>query len=224
MGWAGDEICEAFTTSSGEPCRCRAKFVCNDVNLCGRHRGRGAVEIPTTWCEALTSKGSRCTRKASDLVESRFLCTQHSPRDRVCAICYMTMKSDAMRVLQRCGHRFHTGCVMKWEGAGGTTCPLCRTRIQQPDRNPASTPVLEGYQRVMVATLAVAIEGENPDSMSFRSRLFDLMHRSTLQQNVSENTFANLLEIVARSDDSAELLSNIGFEPHVLAARATPMP
>lgn len=177
------------------------------------------------WCEALTAKGSRCTRKASDLVDSRFLCTQHSPRNRVCAICYLTMRPDATRELQRCKHEFHTECVSKWEAAGGTTCPLCRTRIQSPGRTDASTiPALEGYQRVLVAALAVAIE-EGSGAMSYRSQLFDLMHRSsTLQQNVSEHTFAHLLEVVARSDDSDDMLSNIGFEPHVLAARATPMP
>jgi hypothetical protein len=49
-----------------------------------------------------------------------------------CAMCILELSDgDSVRVLARCGHRFHADCVGAWLRLH-TTCPLCRGRVVAP--------------------------------------------------------------------------------------------
>lgn len=43
-----------------------------------------------------------------------------------CAICFTEMHDHDSHVLDECGHRFHTACVVTWFRSKHETCPLCR--------------------------------------------------------------------------------------------------
>lgn len=36
-------------------------------------------------------------------------------------------------ILEDCGHQFHIKCIMEWFRKGHKTCPLCRSRPEEPD-------------------------------------------------------------------------------------------
>ncbi|XP_019187695.1 PREDICTED: RING-H2 finger protein ATL64-like [Ipomoea nil] len=49
-----------------------------------------------------------------------------------CAICITEFSDgEAGMELERCGHRFHAGCMEKWmaHGTGQANCPLCRAPV-----------------------------------------------------------------------------------------------
>nr|AWW16495.1 putative E3 ubiquitin-protein ligase [Ipomoea pes-caprae] len=49
-----------------------------------------------------------------------------------CAICITEFSDgEAGMELERCGHRFHAGCMEKWlaHGTGEANCPLCRSPV-----------------------------------------------------------------------------------------------
>ncbi|CAD6334066.1 unnamed protein product [Miscanthus lutarioriparius] len=49
-----------------------------------------------------------------------------------CAVCIVELRDgDSVRVLPRCGHRFHADCVGAWLRLHAT-CPLCRGRVIAP--------------------------------------------------------------------------------------------
>ncbi|KAG0517746.1 hypothetical protein BDA96_09G115700 [Sorghum bicolor] len=49
-----------------------------------------------------------------------------------CAVCIVELRDgDSVRVLPRCGHRFHADCVGAWLRLHAT-CPLCRGRVVAP--------------------------------------------------------------------------------------------
>ena len=59
-----------------------------------------------------------------------------SMQSDTCAICFEDYQSnDAVKVLPRCGHRFHPACVESWARTfvaarkGCPTCPLCNDKI-----------------------------------------------------------------------------------------------
>ena len=49
----------------------------------------------------------------------------------VCAICLDEMGEgdppSSLHVLERCGHRFHSNCLIGWLKQGTVTCPSCRS-------------------------------------------------------------------------------------------------
>ena len=48
-----------------------------------------------------------------------------SPAEGNCAICYEAFTEQPCHALEECGHRFHTGCAIRWFRSNGS-CPLCR--------------------------------------------------------------------------------------------------
>ena len=52
-----------------------------------------------------------------------------------CAICTVDWGvGDEIRILSRCRHKFHKGCIDTWLREH-ETCPMCRTAVVQPDVN-----------------------------------------------------------------------------------------
>jgi hypothetical protein len=50
-----------------------------------------------------------------------------------CAVCLEALEAgDVCCVLPACRHEFHRECMRRWFLTGKTTCPLCRTKVQQP--------------------------------------------------------------------------------------------
>ncbi|GER56897.1 RING/U-box superfamily protein [Striga asiatica] len=49
-----------------------------------------------------------------------------------CAVCLSEFEEkEIVRLLPRCGHSFHIGCIDMWFHSH-TTCPLCRSPVEQP--------------------------------------------------------------------------------------------
>ena len=52
-----------------------------------------------------------------------------SPRDSkcqsTCSVCLDIIESKDYSVT-KCGHKFHTSCLLQWARTGKTSCPLCR--------------------------------------------------------------------------------------------------
>src|SRR6056300_1331717 len=60
-----------------------------------------------------------------------------------CAICYTNMLHSQPR--QKCGHRFHDRCIVRWFQTGHHTCPLCRSVLSEDtlsdnEHDPTYTP------------------------------------------------------------------------------------
>ncbi|CAA6661836.1 unnamed protein product [Spirodela intermedia] len=58
-----------------------------------------------------------------------------------CAVCLSSLAADggaAVRVLHRCRHVFHAGCIGRWLSSHSVRCPLCRTlaRAEAPPSSP----------------------------------------------------------------------------------------
>lgn len=47
-----------------------------------------------------------------------------------CAICLCKIDDDDEIRELRCDHLFHRGCLDRWLGCGGVTCPVCRNRLK----------------------------------------------------------------------------------------------
>ena len=53
-------------------------------------------------------------------------------RDDQCAVCLCEFKEgEELRLVPKCEHRFHSGCIDMWFHSH-TTCPLCRTPVLIP--------------------------------------------------------------------------------------------
>ena len=62
----------------------------------------------------------------------------HTARDagddeELCHICHTALASGHV-TLDRCGHSFHTRCVAEWLGRGHSSCPVCRTDVDDEQR------------------------------------------------------------------------------------------
>ncbi|KAJ6812603.1 RING-H2 finger protein ATL3-like [Iris pallida] len=73
-----------------------------------------------------------------------------------CAVCLNEFdEGEKVRVLPRCGHRFHVGCIDMWF-CSHSTCPLCRQAVEAV-RSPA--PPVESARDSAVLELAVPDPG-----------------------------------------------------------------
>lgn len=43
-----------------------------------------------------------------------------------CVICLELLNTGVVYALDPCGHKFHTGCIMKWVRTKDGSCPICR--------------------------------------------------------------------------------------------------
>jgi hypothetical protein len=49
-----------------------------------------------------------------------------------CAICIEAFEhGESIRLLPRCGHAYHTDCILPWLTTREACCPLCKTRVLQ---------------------------------------------------------------------------------------------
>ncbi|KAL8533499.1 hypothetical protein ACS0TY_009777 [Phlomoides rotata] len=73
--------------------------------------------------------------------------------DQECAICLCKIdEDDEIREL-RCDHLFHRGCLDRWLGHGGVTCPVCRHRLKFPAF------AVEHHQEVVYFDFCAASDG-----------------------------------------------------------------
>ena len=58
-----------------------------------------------------------------------------------CAVCLAEFRGgETLRLLPRCGHAFHRGCIDTWLRAGNTSCPMCRAETTPtPSPSPAGS-------------------------------------------------------------------------------------
>lgn len=67
-----------------------------------------------------------------------------------CAVCINEFEEgDKVRVLPRCGHRFHIACIDMWFGSHNS-CPLCRSAVEVEES--AESPAAARGQRCDPAT------------------------------------------------------------------------
>ena len=50
----------------------------------------------------------------------------------VCAICMDALSADHAHTLARCGHAFHSSCIIEWMQRGNVNCPTCRADAHLP--------------------------------------------------------------------------------------------
>lgn len=120
-------------------------FVCalglNSMLQCVYRCGHQAVTEPVEWASARRLNSGL---KKKDMVALPTLTVATSGpgsalSDLGCAICLADFSDgENIRVLPKCNHRFHVGCVDKWLMAH-SSCPTCRYRVKSND----STPSLE---------------------------------------------------------------------------------
>ena len=116
-----------------------------DLNSCSiaELRSMLAMKRPRSGCYAGWLRAMRDSHidKAELLAYVR---KYKSMQSDTCAICFEEYKSnDAVKVLPRCGHRFHPACVESWARTfvttpgsrrpcnqkGCPTCPMCKEKI-----------------------------------------------------------------------------------------------
>ena len=116
-----------------------------DLNNCSipELRSMLAMKRPRSGCDAGWLRAMRDSHidKAELLAYVR---KYKSMQSDTCAICFEEYKSnDAVKVLPRCGHRFHPACVESWARTfvttpgsrrpcnqkGCPTCPMCKENI-----------------------------------------------------------------------------------------------
>ena len=115
-----------------------------DLNSCSipELRSMLAMKRPRSGCDAGWLRAMRDSHidKAELLA---FVRKYKSMQSDTCAICFEEYKSnDAVKVLPRCGHRFHPACVESWARTfvttpgrrpcnqkGCPTCPMCKEKI-----------------------------------------------------------------------------------------------
>lgn len=77
------------------------------------------------------SRGCPCTFKGKFSIDDKMWCGVHKPHEIVeCSICMDEVKTKADSKTLPCGHKFHSGCMLKWGNssqANAHTCPMCRT-------------------------------------------------------------------------------------------------
>jgi hypothetical protein len=52
-----------------------------------------------------------------------------------CCICFESICATNDMCITKCGHHFHTSCILKCNG----TCPLCRTKLLDPKQNTSTS-------------------------------------------------------------------------------------
>lgn len=78
-------------------------------------------------CEGKTKKGNQCRRKVAKGCRR---CHQHVEvfETSTCAICICEMDDDGTKKTLRCGHQFHSDCIVEWLSRSDT-CPHCRKKV-----------------------------------------------------------------------------------------------
>lgn len=111
-------------------------ITCNrDVSSSSRHEKRTCRNHPRNYCSE----------------RDVWYCTLHTPIGE-CPICFDDICRFQSYTLP-CKHQFHRKCLKGWLETGATTCPSCRTQVDERYYNvlcphpPASedTPLLPGY-------------------------------------------------------------------------------
>ncbi|XP_026408997.1 E3 ubiquitin ligase BIG BROTHER-related-like [Papaver somniferum] len=64
----------------------------------------------------------------------RFEYVSESGNSDACSICLDDFIDKEEVMLMRCGHEFHSGCLLRWF-EGKSSCPLCRSSIVQNSNN-----------------------------------------------------------------------------------------
>uniref|UniRef100_A0A1D1ZLZ0 RING-H2 finger protein ATL79 n=1 Tax=Anthurium amnicola TaxID=1678845 RepID=A0A1D1ZLZ0_9ARAE len=58
-----------------------------------------------------------------------------------CVVCLSALREEedgGVRVLPRCRHAFHAGCIGRWLVSHSVCCPICRTPVRSPAPGPAA--------------------------------------------------------------------------------------
>ena len=50
-----------------------------------------------------------------------------------CAVCMESLTTDHVHTMDGCGHRFHSGCIIRWMQHGHLTCPTCRGDLRHAE-------------------------------------------------------------------------------------------
>ncbi|KAG1354097.1 putative RING-H2 finger protein ATL72 [Cocos nucifera] len=62
-----------------------------------------------------------------------------SPEAESCPVCLAEyVAGEEVRVLPRCGHMFHKGCIDRWLLTSSSLCPICRDRVIEREVQPAT--------------------------------------------------------------------------------------
>lgn len=130
-----------------------------------------------------------------------------------CTICCEELSAAPAHEL-RCGHAFHTTCVIDWFRMGGCTCPLCRSADFQAHTVPMSAP--ERVRRLRRA----AARADAPEALKAlvnrikrrraKQRLLRLALRSFRAAN--ERTISAERELVHRLERSSTRMEDLRDE------------
>ncbi|KAK8946539.1 E3 ubiquitin-protein ligase ATL6 [Platanthera zijinensis] len=103
----------------------------------GRTTGVSEVHLPGRWSSAAEAEEVGFSRIVNGLdakvvaalPEFVYRATEKQGRTADCVVCLSAMEDgERGRILPRCGHGFHAGCIDAWLTAQ-STCPICRAAV-----------------------------------------------------------------------------------------------
>ncbi|KAF8408591.1 hypothetical protein HHK36_004654 [Tetracentron sinense] len=105
----------------------------NSMLQCVVRCTRRAVTEPVEWA-ASRHLNSGLKKKDMVALPTSTYATSGSPASTSgCAICLADfLDGDKIRVLPKCNHRFHVGCIDTWL-LSHSSCPTCRDRLKSND-------------------------------------------------------------------------------------------
>jgi hypothetical protein len=151
----------------------------------------------------LTQKGLQCKRRVAFDTDTDGLCYQHfrkackeeapepeSPPQSDCPICYE--KKELVKT--PCNHEFCKECLDRWQ-LSSNQCPLCRTRLPQPQtRWPLTRPRTRFPFEIVPLTRS---QSQSSEMLATNVLMIVLSLMSTSQRSAYLNSHPELLPIVS---------------------------
>lgn len=105
----------------------------NSMLQCVVRCANRALTEPVEWMNSRRMNSGLKKKEMVALPTSTYANSGSPSSASGCAICLMDFsEGDKIRVLPKCNHRFHIGCIDKWL-LSHSSCPTCRNRVKSYD-------------------------------------------------------------------------------------------
>ena len=111
-----------------------------------------------------------------------------------CSICLNSVRFTRQSKRLDCGHLYHASCIDGWLATGGTTCPMCRSRVQPTFRMTIS---IENTSTQQIAT----------DEITDEDVIEHLLSRFNIEQGASSELAFNIDNL----EELYQIISDFGI-------------